>query len=373
MVEFQMAKRGTASFDRRYVREISGSAFQLLPLPFPKVAALVPTFDCEGRYGGGTNNAGESEIVPAIQDHLEKINSKGTFNFVGMTAIDHAAVVKDLYYQGHDVWGHGYSHVYLDGDVSLAESEVDKTIEAIFNITGQKCVGWRSPYGTFDGGLYKILVNKGIQFGSNWGSSTWGSLPFTPIVDGNKISIAELPFDDVHFDAMVFRKLNLKPNEVLNLYKSKLSAAVNSMSIFTLLAHPVNIAEDPARLDMLVDLFSFASHTPAVWVASCSEVLHMYSSLKRYKISKFEQHAIKSGICLSITVSTSDQTLGRNLFDDVLNACCTAVYVVRDLRRVRTCTSNFEVVDLSPFEQAVCMPVDLAKNRIDLDFEIETG
>jgi len=373
MVEFQMAKRIGISIARQIINEDLNQGPKILPFCYPKISALVPTFDCEGRYGGGSSTRGESEVVPHIISLFNNLNCKGTFNFVGKTANEHEEVVKELDKSGNDIWGHGFSHVYLDDSRTIQEREVRDTIDTISKITGKPCIGWRSPYGTFNLNLYKILLKNGIRFGSNWGNSTWGSMPFTPIINGEKIPIYELPFDDSHFDAMVYRKLNLSPNVVLSLYKSKLLASLNSLSIFTPLIHPVNLAEDREKLNMFIDFINYAKEKDEVWITSCSDILTIYESLKNYKIShcslsqEKNSHEVKMRVMkLHNHVKNTEHNIQR---------CkrISLVYKVKGAIEKVNYKGDHKIINLSPYETILCIPFDCSKDEIELFFQIETS
>lgn len=373
MVEFQMAKRIGISIARQTINEDFNQGPRILPFSYPKISALVPTFDCEGKYGGGSSTKGESEVVPQILSLFNELDCKGTFNFVGKTAKEHEAVVRELDRFSNDIWGHGFSHIYLDDSESKQKREVTETINTISKIIDKPCIGWRSPYGTFNLNLYKILLKNGIRFGSNWGSSTWGSMPFTPIVNEKKIDIYELPFDDSHFDAMVYRKLNLDPNVVLSLYKSRLLASINSMSIFTPLVHPVNLAEDRERLNMFIDFVRFAEEKEEVWITSCSQILTLYQALGNYRITHCDltqeenKHEVKMKV---IKLNTHIKKKDHNI---QLCKPISLVYKVKGSIEKVNCKSDYKIIKLSPYENVLCMSFDYSKDEINFFFEIETS
>lgn len=372
-VEFQMAKRVGISIARQTINEDFNQGPKILPFCFPKISSLVPTFDCEGKYGGGSSTKGESEVVPQILSLFNSLNCKGTFNFVGKTAKEYEEVVRELDKSGNDIWGHGFSHIYLDDSKSTQKREVTETVNMISKIIGKPCIGWRSPYGTFNLNLYKILLKNGIRFGSNWGSSTWGVMPFTPIINGEKIDIYELPFDDSHFDAMVYRKLNLDPNVVLSLYRSKLLASINSMSIFTPLVHPVNLAEDRERVNMFINFIKFAKEKEEVWITSCSEILNVYQALRNYKIEhcnliqKENRHMVKMKV-MKLNTHTK-----KKEYDMQPCKRISLVYKVKGSIEKVNCKSDYKIIKLSPYENVLCMPFDFSKDEINIFFKIETS
>lgn len=370
MVEFQMAKHIGSSLKRDIFNEIPSNGPAILPFSYPNISALVPTFDCEGMHGGGTNTKGESEVVPYIIKLFNKIGCKGTFNFVGKTALEHSDIVREVHNSGNDVWGHGYSHAYLDTSTDKQKEEVTGAIEIISKILGVKCKGWRSPYGIINYNLYKILQKNDIIFGSNWGSSAWGSMPFTPIINGERINIYELPFDDCHFDALVFRKLNLDIKTILELYKSRLMSSRNRMRIFTPLIHPVNLAEELDRIKMFSDFIKFATENKDIWIASCSQILNNYKNLLDFNFRKIV--LTKNGECdqLFIRLQKKQNDVVR-IFDGNSLREVSMVFRMAGCIEKINCNCNFKIIELSPLENVIILPFDLSKNSQDFTLEIE--
>ena len=363
MVEFQMAKRVGSKIERYAYRLNQGIELNILPYIYPKIAALVPTFDCEGKYGGGSTTEGESIIIPKLLAVFNELNFRGTFNFVGKTANEHAEIVKKIHSFGNDIWGHGFSHKYLDNNNEWTDEEISNTTAIISKLIGESCAGWRSPYGTFNERLYQLLIEKGIIYGSNWGNSTWGNMPFFPIVNGKKINICELPFDDVHFDAMIFRKIGLSHTNALNLYKSKLLASMNNLSIFTPLIHPVNLAEDINRFNMYIDFLRYSSQFAHLWVTSCSSLLKNHQRLSSIKANelyiKNKQHNTTVDLKL-----TNNETAKSDVPPITLS------FRISGNNQKIESNSQYSKINFTPHETILCFPIDLSLRQMELNFEV---
>ncbi|MDZ7830276.1 MAG: polysaccharide deacetylase family protein [Desulfobacterales bacterium] len=363
MVEFQMAKRKGSSLSRKVYKPNKGFQLYLLPYVYPNISSLVLTFDCEGKYGGGSTIEGETVIIPKILEQFKKLNYCGTFNFVGRTASENMNIVKKINSSGNDVWGHGLTHKYLDTDEEWDDEEVTDTIRIISDLIGDRCIGWRSPYGTFNERLYNLLLKQGVKYGSNWGNSTWGNMPFFPFIEEKKINICELPFDDVHFDAMIFRKIGLNSDVALDLYKSKLVASINNFSIFTPLIHPVNLAEDTTRFNMFSKFLSYSSRFNELWVTSCSKLLYNFSLLENVKIQSLNFNHKQNRIYFEITI-INNNTLKKDLLPLSL-----AFKLDEKVKNI-TCSSKYAAIDLTPLETVICLPIDLSLPRNHIELEL---
>lgn len=364
-----MAKQLGTSLRRQVIAEAFSPLPRVLPYMYPKISALVPTFDCEGTYGGGTTSRGESEVVPRILSLFNKFNIHGTFNFVGKTAEEHEEIVKKLDKFNNDVWGHGYSHIYLNTSEKAQKEEVKRIAEVISKITNKPLEGWRSPYGVVNARLYEILQQNGIKYGSNWGTSTWGFLPFIPIINNKKFNITELPFDDSHFDAMVFRKLNLDLETILNLYKSKLLAHIKTLSIFTPLIHPVNLAEDDQREQMFLDFIDFATKQKNLWITSCSQVLSLYNELTNFEINKL--NFTKNGNTHSFNLEVKRKNREQVKNQDTVANCVSLIYKISPIEKV-DCSSEYQIIQLSNHEDVLCIPFDLTETHFSIRLTIQS-
>ena len=182
-------------------------------------------------------------------------------------------------------------------------------------------------------------------------------------MNGKRIDICELPFDDVHFDAMIFRKIGLSSIEALNLYKSKLLASINSLSIFTTLVHPVNLAEDIKRLDMFIDFLKYSSQQENIWVTSCSRLLKNYKIICniKYDVLNIKNNQYSSLIELELSIKNTSQVN--------LDPITLAFRVPGDNIRGET-NSKYTRINFKPYETILCFPIDLSIKKSQLKFEV---
>lgn len=280
-----MVKRGLEDLNRERAFLAKKIGVSVNPWPWPNISACVFTFDVEGTYGGGESFEGDSKYVPYLARTFEKNGLKSTFNIVGKMALEYPDIIAELVKCNQDVAGHGFSHKFLD-DMTIGEQKKDiaNTISAIEEASnGLRIVGWRSPYATFNKDTYKLLEEMGFKWTSCWGSSLWGTTPFHPIIAGKKYKLYEIPFDDNHFDAMMFFFHEAKSKQVELLWKTHIYQARATLSQYVLLNHPVNFAEDTKRLTIVENILKYALSFKDIWVASCGEIANRWSLLENIR------------------------------------------------------------------------------------------
>ena len=98
----------------------------------------------------------------AILDTLKQYNAKGTFMVVGSRVAPYASLVKREAAEGHDIGDHTWDHSDLTNmSIADAQSEVNRTIQAVVNVTGKRPYMVRPPYGSYN----KTVLNAvGLPF-----------------------------------------------------------------------------------------------------------------------------------------------------------------------------------------------------------------
>lgn len=296
-----MARRVKGAISRGTARNPSSPRVEVLPYPYPYISCVVPTFDCEGDYHASTVSPAELDTVCSLARTLREFNCVGTFCMLGSLLKAYAPTAPMLVGL-HDLWCHGYTHTSLHCPPDIQRQEVSRALDALREFAGTANTGWRSPYGIVDASLYEVLADHDVTNGSNWGSSAWGGLPFWPVVDGHKYAVAELPFDDSHFDLLVFDRLGLDPSQATRLYLSRILAHRCRLEVYTLLAHPWVLSSDPTRVDAVVKVIEQARHTPGVWLASANQVLANFRVATEYRVSEMRTVQSKRGFRVMLNV-----------------------------------------------------------------------
>lgn len=88
------------------------------------------------------------EYTPMLLKGLRKRNVKATFFLLGEEVEQYPDIVKEMVEDGHLLGVHSYQHVnFKEAGVEEALKQIEKTQEAIRNVTGSNCGYIRPPYG----------------------------------------------------------------------------------------------------------------------------------------------------------------------------------------------------------------------------------
>ena len=89
-----------------------------------------------------------TEITPLVLDKLEKYGVPGTFFLIGENITDESIEIsKEAFRKGHEIENHSFTHPYMNTlSVDEIRSEIRKTEEILFKITGQPSLFFRPPY-----------------------------------------------------------------------------------------------------------------------------------------------------------------------------------------------------------------------------------
>lgn len=105
-----------------------------------KVKCIALTFD----DGPGP---GTATILDALKQH----NAKGTFMVVGSRVASYASLVKREAAEGHDIGNHTWDHAQLTNlSIPDAQTEVNRTAQAVANVVGKRPFMVRPPYGAYN-------------------------------------------------------------------------------------------------------------------------------------------------------------------------------------------------------------------------------
>ncbi|MBU7586336.1 MAG: polysaccharide deacetylase family protein [Nostoc sp. TH1S01] len=123
-------------------KQFQGQTIYQAKLPITdKVIAL--TFD----DGPGPKNTTQ------VLEILKKNNIKATFFLVGEMVSFHPQIVKQIAADGHVLGNHTWHHWYRRMDVATAASEINRTADIIYKLTGVKTTLFRPPGGFLHNGL----------------------------------------------------------------------------------------------------------------------------------------------------------------------------------------------------------------------------
>lgn len=98
-----------------------------------------------------TFDDGPGPGTASILDTLKTNNVKGTFMVVGSRVAAGASLVEREHAEGHDIGNHTWDHGDLTNmSIADAQSEVDKTSQAVANVIGKRPYFVRPPYGAYN-------------------------------------------------------------------------------------------------------------------------------------------------------------------------------------------------------------------------------
>jgi peptidoglycan/xylan/chitin deacetylase (PgdA/CDA1 family) len=137
------------------------------------------TFDFDGMSSwissGGTRNPsmisrGQFAVVavPRILSLLDEYKVKASFAIPGHTACAFPGSVESIVERGHEIVHHGWVHENpADFDEQGERANLDKGLEALHKVTGQRPQGYRSPAWDFSDRTVDLLLEYGFLYDSS--------------------------------------------------------------------------------------------------------------------------------------------------------------------------------------------------------------
>ena len=108
--------------------------------------------------------------VDRIVDILHDTGVRGTFFLLGKTAERYPDIVKLVAAGGHELASHGYGHERIDRmDRDGFRKDVERSVDVIERVAGQRPVGYRAPYFSYTGEewFYPTLEDTGFLYSSS--------------------------------------------------------------------------------------------------------------------------------------------------------------------------------------------------------------
>lgn len=97
-------------------------------------------------------------LTPVLLDELRKRRLRATFYLIGRSVVTWPDIVRRIAGEGHEIGNHTWSHPNMArlSDAAMLR-EIDRTTEAIFDVTGRAPVTFRPPYGSFTARQRRLL------------------------------------------------------------------------------------------------------------------------------------------------------------------------------------------------------------------------
>lgn len=222
------------------------------------------------------------EGLPRVLDLLAKHGITCTFFVPGMIIERNRDAVQDIVAAGHEVAHHSYSHRWLEGMSEPEErDELQRTIDLIADLTGQRPAGYRAPAAEFTANTMRLLLEYGFRYSSNFFDR---DAPYRHVVDGRKTELVEFPFAWVLDDAPFFLysiqltgRSMMAPSLVLEHWTAEFDGLYAERKSFVLAMHPEVIGR-PSRIPILGRLIEHIRGHDDVWFGRCDDVARVLVS-----------------------------------------------------------------------------------------------
>lgn len=117
-----------------------------------------------------TFDDGPSNYTAELLDGLELYDAKATFFVIGSVAEKNPEIVKRAHEDGHLIGNHTYSHLdFYKSTVSTIEEDITKGADVIEQITGERPLFLRAPYGNVN----FVQLKQLDSFFIHWSDSTY--------------------------------------------------------------------------------------------------------------------------------------------------------------------------------------------------------
>ena len=214
--------------------------------------------------------------VPRILDLLKQKSVKATFFIPGYTAELYPTLIKRIHDEGHEIGVHGYLHE-KPSDLSDFEEEsaLVKTCQILKEITGEKPVGYRSPWWDMKQSTPILLARHGMRYDS---SLMDDDAPYT--LQTNSGDLVEIPLHWTNDDWEQFAFTVDPPTgsgvietceKAFQLWREEFEGLYHYNRAFVLTMHP-EIMGRPARLLMLSRLIDHIQSFDGVWLTTCGAI-----------------------------------------------------------------------------------------------------
>jgi peptidoglycan/xylan/chitin deacetylase (PgdA/CDA1 family) len=217
--------------------------------------------------------------MPRILKMLKRRELRATFFCPGYTADRYPDLLRRVRDDGHEIAHHGYSHEAIQGMSVQREAEVlDRGLEALERVTGQRPVGYRAPMWETTYSTAGLLLDRGFLYDSSLMDC---DVPYelAENTDPNARSIVELPvswsLDDweqyAYLPDVFGSGLIEDPAKSLSMWRAELTEMHADGGCFALTAHPF-LSGRLGRFKALDELVSLMVELTGLWVTTAADV-----------------------------------------------------------------------------------------------------
>ena len=217
--------------------------------------------------------------MPRILKMLERRNVRATFFCPGYTAERYPDLVRRVRDGGHEIAHHGYLHEAVQGMDQHQEADIlDRGLEALERITGQRPVGYRAPMWETTYSTARLLLDRGFLYDSSLMDC---DVPYelAESTEEDARSIVEIPvswsLDDweqyAYLPDVFGSGLIEDPAKSLSMWTGELTESHAEGACFTLTSHPF-LTGRLGRLAALDRLIGLMTDWSDLWIATAAQV-----------------------------------------------------------------------------------------------------
>jgi len=245
----------------------------LMALGLRRILGTSLVTESQGEYG---RRVGLGRVL----EMLDRYDLKATFFVPGVHAENYPAIIEDLHSRGHELAHHGYNHespLHFDGKEDKERAQLEKGIEALQRITGQRPKGYRAPALDLTEQTLHLLSEQEFLYDS---SLMADEKPYRIEVAGADSRLLELPVDWVlddwpHFafwKPPIYMCGMSTPSQVLEIWLREFEGYYANGGCFTLTMHPSIIGRSH-RIQIVEELIKEIRLRADVRFARCIDVV----------------------------------------------------------------------------------------------------
>jgi peptidoglycan/xylan/chitin deacetylase (PgdA/CDA1 family) len=152
--------------------------------------------------------------IPRLLDVLERNNLKISFFMNGLAAKRHPELAKKIAGQGHEIVAHAFSQETHMGRLPRQKQRenIRRTLKTLEKFTGERPVGWDSPYASCSRDTIEVLIEEGFGYHADLQDD---ELPY--FIDYKGKTFVEVPLQRVYAinDYAIFtRDAKMTPDQI---------------------------------------------------------------------------------------------------------------------------------------------------------------
>lgn len=215
---------------------------------------------------------GAQSGVPRILAMLDRHRIPTTFFVTGVDAMLHPEMLAAIQQSGrHEIGVHGWIHE-TPTRVTAQEEErlLDRAIEYLTKVTGQRPLGYRAPSWAFSAVTLDLIQKKGFLYDSSLQAL---DEPYEIVSRGKPTGLVELPIDWTLTETPFLGQNGRLPNPAFlyQLYKDEFDGAYEERTMFVLTLHPY-LSGHRAPMRHLEQVVTYMKSKPGVWFATAADI-----------------------------------------------------------------------------------------------------